>query len=69
MPPEGMEDAIRAIGRTPRQRTTIYGEPDPERVRTSFGAPPLVEPVNPSVNDAGLRRPTRLVRPGLVAAG
>ena len=26
MPPERMEEAIRAIGRTPRQRTTLYGE-------------------------------------------
>ncbi len=28
MPPERMEDAIRATGRTPRQRTTLYGTPD-----------------------------------------
>ncbi len=68
MPPERMEAAIRAISREPRQRTTLYGEPEPERVETSFGAPPLVEPVNPSVSDAGLRRPERrLVRPGLAA--
>jgi FO synthase len=68
MPPERMETAIRAIGRVPRQRTTLYGEPEPDRVRASFGAPPLVEPVNPSVNDARLRRPERrLVRPGLAA--
>jgi FO synthase len=65
MPPERMEEAIRAIGRTPRQRTTVYGVPDPERTRLSFGAPPLAEPVNPSVNDARLERPRRLVRPGL----
>ena len=56
--------AIRAIGRTPRQRTTLYGTPDPERTRASFGAPPLSEPVNPSVNDAeaappGAARPAR----------
>jgi FO synthase len=68
MPPEGMETVIRAIDREPRQRTTLYGEPAPDRVRASFGAPPLLEPVNPSVNDAGLRRPERrLVRPGLAA--
>ena len=65
MPPERMEEAIRAIGRTPRQRTTLYGLPDPERTRLSFGAPPLAEPLNPSVNDAHLERPHRLVRPGL----
>ena len=65
MPPERMEGAIRALGRTPRQRTTLYGTPDPEHMRLSYGAPPLAEPVNPHVNDAALRRPTRLVRPGL----
>ncbi|HXV96123.1 MAG TPA: 5-amino-6-(D-ribitylamino)uracil--L-tyrosine 4-hydroxyphenyl transferase CofH [Gaiellaceae bacterium] len=69
MPPERMEEAIRALGRVPRQRTTLYGTPDPERTRLSYGAPPLVEPVNPSVNDAGLERPKHLVRPGLAATG
>jgi len=68
MPPEEMERAIRALGRTPRQRTTLYGTPDPERTRLSYGAKPLVEPVNPGVSDAGLRRPARLVRPGLAPA-
>src|SRR5881227_978410 len=66
LPPEAMEATIRAVGRTPRQRTTLYGEPPEERQETSFGAPPLAEPLNPSVNDANLRRPSRLVRPGLV---
>jgi FO synthase len=69
MPPERMEAVIRATGRRPRQRTTLYGTPAGERTARSFGAPALVEPVNPSVNDAGLRRPPRLVRPGLAAAG
>jgi FO synthase len=66
LPPERMEAAIRAIGRVPRQRTTLYGRVDPDRARRSFGAVPLAEPWNPSVNDAGLRAPPRLVRPGLV---
>ena len=65
MPPERMEAAIRALGREPRQRTTLYGTPDAERTRRSYDAPPLAEPLNPHVNDAGLRRPPRLVRPGL----
>jgi FO synthase len=65
MPPEGMEETIRALGRTPRQRTTLYGTPPQERTRLSFGAPPLAEPLNPHVNDAGLKRPQHLVRPGL----
>jgi FO synthase len=68
MPPERMEAVIRAAGRRPRQRTTLYDVPAPERVERSFGAPPLLEPSNPSVNEAGLRRPQRLVRPGLAAA-
>jgi FO synthase len=68
MPPERMEAAIRAIGRVPRQRTTFYGEVDAESRARSFGAPPLEEPRNPSVNDAGLRAPPRLVRPGLIGS-
>jgi FO synthase len=65
MPPEQMEAAIREIGREPRQRTTLYGTPDTERTALSYGAAPLAEPLNPHVNDAGLERPARLVRPGL----
>jgi FO synthase len=68
MPPEAMEAAIAAIGRPARQRTTVYGTPSPERQRVSFAAAPLAEPLNPSVSDSNLERPSRLVRPGLVAA-
>jgi len=68
LPPERMEDWICALGRVPRQRTTLYGKPDPERTRLSFGAAPLGEPLNPSVSDSGLRAPPRLVRPGLAPA-
>jgi FO synthase len=68
MPPEGMEEAIRAAGRRPRQRTTLYGEPPEERVRASFGAAPLAEPLNPPVDTARLRRPAKLIRPGLAVA-
>jgi len=67
MPPEHMEELIRSAGRTPRQRTTLYGESSPERTRASFGAEPLAAPRNPSVKDAGLVAPSRLVRPGLLA--
>jgi FO synthase len=68
LPPEAMEAAIRSVGRTPRQRTTLYGEPPRERRAASFGAAPLAEPLNPNINDANLERPSRLVRPGLVSA-
>jgi FO synthase len=67
-PPELLEATIRALRRTPRQRSTLYGAPPAVQVARSFGAPPLTEPLNPSVNDAKLRAPPRLVRPGLIAA-
>jgi FO synthase len=68
MPPEAMEALIRSAGRVPRQRTTLYGMPAEERVAASFGAPPLAEPLNPPVQDAGLVAPPRLVRPGLAGS-
>jgi FO synthase len=67
MPPEAMEELIRANGRTPRQRTTLYADAPAERRAASFAAPPLAEPVNPPVRDAGLKPPPRLVRPGFLA--
>jgi FO synthase len=67
LPPEAMEELIRSAGRVPRQRTTLYGTPPAERTRASFGAPPLAEPVNPSVTEAGLVRPRRLLRPAVGA--
>ena len=67
--PEQMEALIRSLGRTPRQRTTFYGSPSPDRTAASYGAPPLDPPINRSVSDAKLRRPSRLVRPGLVGIG
>jgi FO synthase len=67
-PPEAMEDVIRSAGRTPRQRTTLYGEVPGERRAASFGAPPLAEPRNPPVKDARLVAPPRLVRPGFAVA-
>jgi FO synthase len=65
--PEAMERLIRASGRVPRQRTTLYGDVPVERRAASLGAPPLEEPLNPPVQDAGLKAPPRLVRPGLAA--
>ena len=67
MPPEAMEELIRANGRVPRQRTTLYGEVPADRRAASFGAAPLAEPLNPPVQDARLKAPPRLVRPGLLA--
>src|SRR5438128_533447 len=68
MPPEAMEALIRSVGRVPRQRTTLYGVPEPERTAASFGAAPLAQPLNPPVDTSELQRPARLVRPGLAVA-
>ena len=46
MPPERLETIIRDAGRSPRQRTTRYGDVPAERISASFGAPALSEPVN-----------------------
>jgi FO synthase len=46
MPPENMEALIRSLGRTPRQRTTLYRDPPTDRIAASFGAAPLTEPIN-----------------------
>ena len=67
MPPEAMERLIRANGRMPRQRTTLYDDATAERRAASFAAAPLAEPSNPPVRDTGLKAPPRLVRPGLLA--
>jgi len=40
-PPQAMEDLIRSIGRTPEQRTTLYGPVPPERRAASLNAPAL----------------------------
>ncbi len=46
MPPARMEAVIRQAGRTPRQRTTLYGLPSAERIEASFAADTLAEKVN-----------------------
>jgi FO synthase len=46
MPPEAMETLIRSLGRTPRQRTTLYRDPPADRIAASFSAAPLSEPIN-----------------------
>jgi FO synthase len=38
MAPDVMEDIIRALGRIPRQRTTLYADAPQERYRSSFAA-------------------------------
>jgi FO synthase len=40
-PPEAMEELIRSLGRTPEQRTTLYGPVPAERRAASLNAPAL----------------------------
>jgi FO synthase len=49
LPPEAMEAMIRAAGRAPRQRTTLYRAVDPERTQRSFEAAPLAPVVQTPV--------------------
>ena len=51
--PHGMEEAILSLGRTPRQRTTLYDDSPEERRDASRHAAPLVEVVlNPAMKFA-----------------
>jgi FO synthase len=46
MPPEAMEEVIHSLGRTPRQRTTLYADAPADRYAAAFDAPPLSDPIN-----------------------
>lgn len=48
LPPAQMEEIIRAAGRQPRQRTTLYATPGPGQQAASFAAGPLQPVVQPS---------------------
>jgi len=47
MPPAAMDALIRAIGREPRQRSTLYGAARPPQVERSYRAAPLAPTVEP----------------------
>jgi FO synthase len=61
--PERMERVIRSAGRTPRQRTTLYGTVTDERRRAALAAAPLAPTHEPHVSEAGLVAPPKLLRP------
>ena len=46
MPPEAMDRLIASLARTPRQRTTLYGEVGQDRTTASFGAARLLPTVS-----------------------
>jgi FO synthase len=64
LPPERMEALIRAAGRVPRQRTTLYREVAPDRYRQSFGAPALAPVVQTPLQRGAMRsaRPAHRLR-------
>ena len=66
LPPERMEALICGAGRSPRQRSTTYGEPAAAQVARSFHAAdlrPVVQTSDPARARDGAR--ATLVRPGL----
>ncbi len=69
LPPSAMEALIRKLGRVPKQRTTAYGAPPPERVEASFQAAELAAVLNTPAHRYERTGPLRLVRPGLGADG
>jgi len=70
MAPAAMEAMIRDIGRTPKQRTTLYQNVEAERTAASFDAAELAPLVLPRATRYERRddKPTSLPRPGLDAA-
>ncbi len=66
--PELMEEIICSLGRTPRQRTTTYGEVSEVQKAKSFGAKTLTEPVYTMARKYERERSgkkKKLYRPGL----
>jgi FO synthase len=66
LPAASMEHVIRAIGRRPRQRSTLYGEVPEERRRLARDPAPLSPAINPPAREAGLARRDELLRPGRI---
>ncbi len=53
MPPSGMENLIKEIGRTPKQRTTLYGDVANTIQVLSFNAPALRDVINTPITKSG----------------
>jgi FO synthase len=66
LPPEAMDALIRAAGREPRQRTTLYDTPPPEQVARSYGAAPMTPRHEPAPRRGS---PSRLAGAVLAGAG
>ena len=64
--PVRMAALIEAAGRTPRQRTTAYGDASPERIAAGRASSELTDIINTPARKYERKRTTPLVRPGLV---
>ena len=68
MAPERMEAVIAGLERTPRQRSTLYGDAPEERQRRSFQAAPLAAVIETPAAKYERKGPLRdLIRPGFEA--
>jgi FO synthase len=68
-PPQTFESLIRDAGRTPKQRTTLYGTPSDERKAAALRPPALKPNVNTLSGGCGKepkKKPT-LLRPGMIS--
>ncbi len=61
LPPESMERVIAAAGRTPEQRTTLYGPVPADHRQRGFGAAPLSELVLTPVRRSRRSTPPRVI--------
>ena len=66
--PQGIEDQIRALGREPWQRTTLYQRAPAERWQTAREAPDLSEPVNTPARKYDREGPVELLRNEVIAS-
>ena len=64
--PVRMAALIEAAGRTPRQRTTAYGDASPERIAAGRASSELTDIINTPARKYERKRTRPLVRPGLV---
>ena len=68
--PQRLEEEIRAVGREPCQRSTLYGDIPAERRRAALVAEPLSEPINtPAQKYERKTSATELVRNAVIASG
>ena len=66
--PQAMSALIEAAGRTPRQRNTLYGAVNAERMKAGRCARTLTDIVNTPAHKYERKRKAPLLRPGLIAA-